>query len=167
MSEKIVIARGHQVVLEFGGLRLEVYYTPNFGDSTRVKGMVDGQWKELLRFDDFVDTPHYHAPADNVLQIDLDPEEIGEPAEFYLNILDNRLPEILPSIGFEAVLETLDLDEIRRHLRVVRAAMDSVLVTGFYRQPGQSLRDADPGRPQLRDEANARFAARMRDLQNS
>jgi hypothetical protein len=164
---KIEIARGHQVVLEFGGLRLEVYYTPNFGASTRVKGIVDDEWEEMLRFDDFVDTPHFHAPADNPVQIDLDPAEAGEPATYYLNILAHRLPEILPTIGYGGLLETLDLDEIQRHLPVVRAAMDTVLIPGFFRISGTCLQDSDPDRPRLRDEANARFAARLREAQGS
>jgi hypothetical protein len=163
---KIEVPRNHEVVLEFGGLRLEVYHTPNFGTSTRVKGAVQGGWEEMLRFDDFVDTPHYHAPADNPEQIDLDPTEVGEPVSFFLDILENRLPSLLPGIGYGGVLDTLDLEEVRRHLKVVRAAMDTVLPAGFFRIPGTSLRDSDPERPRLRDEANARFAARLREMRS-
>lgn len=162
---KIVISRGHEISLEFGGLRLEVYHTPNFGTSTRVRGLRGDDWPEMLRFDDFVDTPHYHAPASDPVQIDLDPAVIGEPVEFFLEILASKLPDILPPIGYADVLETLDLDEVRRHLKVVREAMDTVLPPGFFRTPGRFLQDSDPDRPRLRDEANARFAARMREIQ--
>jgi hypothetical protein len=161
---KIQISRGHEISLEFGGLRLEVYHTPNFGTSTRVKGFSGGDWREMLRFDDFVDTPHYHAPASDPEQIDLDPGVIGEPVLFFLDILASKLPDILPTIGYADALETLDEDEVRRHLKVVREAMDTVLPPGFFRTPGRSLQDTDPDRPQLRDEANARFAARMREI---
>jgi hypothetical protein len=160
--DKIVVARNNEIALEFGGLRLEVYYTNNFGDSTRVFGRVDGEWVEMLRFDDFVDTPHYHAPADNPQQIDLEVSESGEPREFFLNFLADRLTDVLPSIGFADVTQSLDLGEIRRHLPTVRQAMDSVLADGFYRVEGACLQDTDPVRPRLRDEANARFAARLK-----
>ncbi len=60
---EIDIERLNQVVLEFGGVRFETYYTRNFGSSTRLFGKVNGEWAEMLRFDDFVDIPHYHAPA--------------------------------------------------------------------------------------------------------
>lgn len=165
--KKIEVARNNQIALEFGGLRLEVYYTENFGDSTRVFGRVSDTWTEMLRFDDFVDTPHYHAPADNPEQIDLDVNEVGEPLEFYLHLLAEDLPSVLSQIGFDSVLSSIDIEEIRKHLGVVRAAMNSVLVEGFSRVPGASLQDADPDRPRLRDEANARFAARLREAQKS
>jgi hypothetical protein len=166
LSAKIAVPRDHQIALEFGGLRLEIYYTPNFGDSTRVfSSAYPG--RELLRFDDFVDAPHYHAPADDPEQIDLDVEAIGEPRQFFLDFLVRRLPEILPTIGFGHVLETLDLTEVQRHLGVVQAAMDSVLVEGFYRVDARGLQDSDRDRPQLRDEANARFALRLQALREA
>ena len=165
--KKIEVARNNQIALEFGGLRLEVYYTENFGASTRVFGRVSDTWTEMLRFDDFVDTPHYHAPADNPEQIDLVVAEMGEPLEFYLHTLAEDLPSLLPQIGYDSVLSSIDIVEIRKLLGVVRAAMNSVLVEGFSRVQGTSLQDADPVRPRLRDEANARFAARMREAQRS
>ena len=163
--DKIQVDRNHEITLMFGGLRLEVYYTKNFGASVRVFGENNEVWEEVLRFDDFVGGPHYHAPASDPIQIDLDVTKTGEPREFFMDCLAHRLPSLLPEIGYQAVLETLDLDEIRRHLDVVRAAMDAVLVDGFYRVPGTSLQDSDPERPQLRDEANARFAARLQAAQ--
>jgi hypothetical protein len=165
MNDKIQVQRSHQIALEFGGLRVEVYYTQNFGASVRVFGASDPT-RELLRFDDFVDTPHYHAPADNPEQINLDVSRDGEPREFFLHVIDEQLVDILAQIGFGDVVGTLDVHEIRRHLSVVRAAMDSVLVEGFHRTAGKCLQDSDPERPSLRDEANARFEARLRALRD-
>jgi hypothetical protein len=163
--DKIQVARNNEIALEFGGLRLEVYYTNNFGASVRVFGLVEGTNVEMLRFDDFVDTPHYHAPASDPIQIDLNPSEVGEPREFFLAYLAQELPTTLQKIGFAATIETLDLAEIKRQLPVVRAAMDTVLVDGFFRADGKCLQDSDLTRPQLRDEANARFAARIQAAQ--
>ena len=41
------------------------------GATLRVDGIVDGEWKEMLRFDDFIEKPHYHAPASDH-QVDFD-----------------------------------------------------------------------------------------------
>src|ERR1700676_4313782 len=65
---------------EFGGLRFNVAFRGEAGATLRVDGRVNGEWKELLRFDDFVDTPHYHAPAD-AAQINVDRAAHGDPME--------------------------------------------------------------------------------------
>jgi hypothetical protein len=61
-SEEDLRPQGQQV-LEFGGLRFDVAFRAIGGATLRVDGQVDSEWKELLRFDDFIDVPHYHAPA--------------------------------------------------------------------------------------------------------
>jgi hypothetical protein len=160
--EKPVVRRKHEISLEFGGLRLEVYFTGDFGASIIAFALARPEI-EMLRFDDFVDRPHYHAPGDDQHPTNLDVAEVGEPLEFFLNYLAKSLPTVLPQIGFADVVETLDLAEIGRHLDVVRASATSVLPDGFYRVPGTSLQDSDPDRPRLRQEANDLLAARARD----
>src|SRR5689334_11292216 len=97
--DKPVVARKHQITLEFGGLRLEVYFTRNFGASVVVFATTRPA-AEMLRFDDFVDVPHYHAPGDDPHPNNLDVAEVGEPREFFLNYLVENLPTVLPQIGF-------------------------------------------------------------------
>ena len=46
--------RLNQRELEFGGLRFDVYFNGAIGATMRLSAPVDGEWKELLRFDDFV-----------------------------------------------------------------------------------------------------------------
>ncbi|MGA7416383.1 MAG: hypothetical protein WBW80_00190, partial [Acidimicrobiales bacterium] len=50
--------------VEYGGLRFEASFRTPAGATLRVTGSVDGHDTELLRFDDFIERPHYHIPAD-------------------------------------------------------------------------------------------------------
>ena len=53
---------------------------PDQGVSIQVRGEVDGQDTELLRFDCFEIAPHYHyAPARENTQVMLDPVVSGNP----------------------------------------------------------------------------------------
>ena len=51
-------ASAESTTLEFGGLRFNVSFR-EVGATLRVDGRVDGAWTEMLRFDDFVDAPHF------------------------------------------------------------------------------------------------------------
>jgi hypothetical protein len=158
---EIDIERLNQVELQFGGVRFETYYTRYFGTSTRLFGKVEGEWVEMLRFDDFVDVPHYHAPADDDNAIMVDAAEIGEPMPFFLDLIENKLPERLPQIGFGDVLPSIDLDRVKANIDLVRHAMNSVLPEGFSRVSGQTLRDSDEERGVTRKET---FAKAMADM---
>jgi hypothetical protein len=164
--EKPLVARKHQISLEFGGLRLEVYFTGNFGASVIVFAAARPEI-EMLRFDDFVDVPHYHVPGDDPHPINLDVADVGEPREFFLNYLTEDLPTVLPQIGFGDIVGTLDFAEIARHVDAVRASLTTVLPDGFFRTPGRSLQDSDPERPRLRQEANRLIAAQVREMQET
>ena len=50
-------------VVDCGGLRFEATFRAPAGATLRVFGEVDGDIAELLRFDDFIEDPHYHIPA--------------------------------------------------------------------------------------------------------
>ena len=50
-------------VVDCGGLRFEATFRAPAGATLRVFGKVDGDIAELLRFDDFIEGPHYHIPA--------------------------------------------------------------------------------------------------------
>jgi hypothetical protein len=123
--------------LEFGGLRFEVYFTGDFGATMRLSGRVDGDWKELLRFDDFVDTPHYHVPADDH-QTNYDREN-GDPLEWYIAQIRDHLPDWLTKAGYADVLATIDLGAVSAHVGELRDAMHEVLPDGFTRVPGVGL----------------------------
>jgi hypothetical protein len=128
----------NQQILEFGGLRFDVAFRAAAGATLRVDGRVDNEWKELLRFDDFIDKPHYHAPAD-AEQIDFDRATYGEPLAWYISQIRDHLPELLTDSGFASVVAAIDMDEIARNIDKVDKAMRDCVPEGFERVPGVGL----------------------------
>jgi hypothetical protein len=123
--------------LELGGLRFDVSCTGDFGATMRVYGTVGGQWKEMLRFDDFVDGPHYHAPADGP-QISFD-RALGEPLAWYLSQIRDDLPDWLTRSGFAEVVPTIDMEAVAGNIGRLEEAMSECLPPGFTRVPGVGL----------------------------
>jgi hypothetical protein len=123
---------------EFGGVRFEVSFRGDAGATLRVDGKITGEWKEMLRFDDFVDAPHYHAPAD-AGQISFDRATYGDPLEWYLTQIGNHLPEWLRKSGFADVVPSIDMTEVVANLPKVREAMHACVPEGFTRVPGIGL----------------------------
>src|SRR5262245_13371652 len=70
------------------------------GVSLELSGALSGEPEELLRFDLFRRDPHYHVPASDPAQIDLDPARDGDPLEFALTRLRERLPALLERAKF-------------------------------------------------------------------
>jgi hypothetical protein len=128
----------NQQILEFGGLRFDVTFRSVAGATLRVDGKVGDDWKELLRFDDFVDKPHYHAPAD-AAQIDFDRDKDGEPLAWYIAQIRDNLPELLTDSGFGDIARAIDMDEIARNVDKVDRAMRDCVPEGFERVPGVGL----------------------------
>jgi hypothetical protein len=123
---------------EFGGLRFEVSFRGDAGATLRVDGKVAGAWKEMLRFDDFVDAPHYHAPAD-AGQINFDRATYGEPLEWYLTQIRDDLPGWLRRSGYADVVPTVDMTAVVANLPKIREAMYTCVPEGFVRVPGIGL----------------------------
>ena len=136
-SEEDLRPQGQQV-LEFGGLRFDVAFRAIGGATLRVDGKVDNEWKELLRFDDFIDVPHYHAPAD-AHQINFDRETLGEPLAWYIAQIRDHLPEWLTKSGFADVVPSVDMAEVVRNIDKVDEAMRTCVPEGFVRVPGVGL----------------------------
>jgi hypothetical protein len=121
---------------EFGGLRFDVAFRGP-GATLRVDGQVDGRWTELLRFDDFVDVPHYHAPAD-ADQIDFDRAN-GDPLEWYLAQIHDHLAEWLARSGHASVIPTVDFAAVSANVDTLRQAMHACVPDTFTRVPGVGL----------------------------
>lgn len=128
--------------LEIGGL----VFTTSFrgqGATLRVYGDVDGQRTELLRFDDFIESPHYHVPAakDPIM---LDRSEIGEPLAWYMGQLREHLGDMLVAGGYAGLLDRVDLAQVASEVgRIEQAMIDVVPDDGYVREPGIGLqRDA-------------------------
>jgi hypothetical protein len=124
-------------LLEFGGLRFEVSFR-DVGATLRVDGRVGDGWTEMLRFDDFVDSPHFHAPASGD-SIAFDRTAHGEPLAWYVEQIQEHLPEWLERSGFADVLTTIDVDEVSRNAPRLTEAMQACVPEGFVRVPGVGL----------------------------
>jgi hypothetical protein len=131
--------------LDIGGLRFQISFRlgsprPNVlieGATLRVEGPVDGEWTELLRFDDFVDDPHYHVPATS-RPIPFDRSN-GEPLAWFISQITDDLPENVQKAGFESVLSSIDLDQIKANAQQVAEAMIACTPDGYVRIPDIGL----------------------------
>jgi hypothetical protein len=123
-------------VIEIGGLRFDVSFRGP-GATLRVLGPVDGEWTELLRFDDFVEQPHFHAPAAGP-SIPFD-RSLGEPLDWYVSQIRDHLAEWLGRSGFESVVPSLDLSQISERVDEVTQAMIACVPDGYERVTGRGL----------------------------
>ena len=123
--------------LEIGGLRFDASFR-SLGATLRVEGRLDGRWTEMLRFDDFVDDPHFHAPAHGD-QIPFDRASLGEPLAWYVAQIRDHLAEWLEKAGFGAVLETVDVEAVTLDAERVAEAMRACVPEGYARVPGIGL----------------------------
>jgi hypothetical protein len=104
-------------------------------------GPVRGRQAELLRFDDFVDGPHYHVPADGP-QITFDEAELGEPLAWFVAQIRDNLKEMLTTAGFSDVLAVVDAQAVADNAATIRKMMEDCVPAGYVRNPGVGLRRA-------------------------
>jgi hypothetical protein len=135
-------ASSESTTLEFGGLRFNVSFR-DVGATLRVDGRVDGAWTEMLRFDDFVDMPHFHAPADGDA-IPFDRASFGEPLAWYVAQIRDHLPEWLETAGFSDVLLSVDVEAVSLNAYRLIEAMNTCVPVGFLRVPGIGLQRFEP-----------------------
>jgi hypothetical protein len=129
------------IELDMGGLRFSASFRAPAGATLRVSAQVEGGWQELLRFDDFVEQPHFHVPAAaNPTMVDR--ETNGVPLEFFVGQLRDHFRELLVQGGFSAILETVDLDAVTSNIDRIHQAMIDVVPDGYARVPGVGLQRA-------------------------
>jgi hypothetical protein len=126
-------------VVECGGLRFEATFRAPVGATLRVSGNVDGQVTDLVRFDDFIEAPHYHVPA-SAPAIAFDRTELGEPLAWYVSQLRDHLSELLTQAGFARLLPQVDIGEVAKHADDITRAMNECVPDGYERVPGHGLR---------------------------
>ncbi len=130
-----------ETVWDCGGLHFAVSFRAPAGATLRVSGDVDGARTELLRFDDFVDAPHYHAPAaaDAVM---FDRDSLGEPLVWFVAQLRDNLPGLLTSAGYARLLPLIDVAAVSGCSEQLRKAMVDCVPDGYTRVPGIGLQRA-------------------------
>lgn len=127
---------GEQLV-KLGGLEFQATFRAPAGATLRVSGEVDGERTELLRFDDFIEKPHYHVPASGD-SIPFD-RSLGEPLTWYVSQIRDRLPELLTEAGFAGVLPSVQLGVVSEHADEITKAMEACVPEGYVRVPGVGL----------------------------
>jgi hypothetical protein len=105
-----------------------------------VFGPVAGEQTELLRFDDFIDGPHYHVPSD-AEPIVFD-RALGEPLDWFVAQLRDHLGELLTAGGFAELLPSVDLGAVTDSAEMIRKMMVDCVPDGFVRVPGVGLQRA-------------------------
>ncbi len=133
-----------ETVLDVGGLRFGAMFRPS-GATLRVYGRAGGRQRELLRFDDFVDGPHYHVPADGP-QISFDEATLGEPLAWFVSQISDNLEELLSAAGFGELVAVVDTKAVADKAGTIRKMMVDCVPPGYVRTPGMGLRRAPSGR---------------------
>ena len=129
--------------MDIGGLRFSASFRAPAGATLRVSAQVAGEWQELLRFDDFVEQPHYHVPAGAGATM-VDREAAGAPLDFFLAQLRDHLHEMLVQGGFSVILGAVDEDVVSSNIDRVRQAMLDVVPDGYARVAGVGLQRVTP-----------------------
>jgi len=136
--------RSHPIDLDLGGLRFSVSFRGSAGATLRVSGQVSGKWEELLRFDDFVDAPHYHVPAaGDAIMVDRATQ--GDPLDLYITQLRDHLGELLETAGYADAVSDVDLDAVRESVERIRQAMIDCVPEGYTRVAGVGLSRVSAG----------------------
>ena len=99
--------------------------------------------KPSVRFDDFIERPHYHIPADGD-PIPFDRAALGDPLAWFVSQLRDRLAELLAQAGYARILSDVDLDAVTEHAEDIRKAMEACVPDGYVRVPGVGLDDPLP-----------------------
>ena len=84
------------------------------GLTIQVLGEVDGAEVSLLRFYCFDHDPHYYyGPEDQGDRLSIDQTTEGDPLEWSLSLLRNRLPRLIAQAGFGQLSDKIDLEALR------------------------------------------------------
>jgi hypothetical protein len=124
--------------LDIGGLHFDVSFRGDAGATLRVCAPVGGEETELLRFDDFVESPHYHVPADGPATM-FDRTTLGDPLDWFVTQIRDHLEELLTSAGFAGVVPGIDIGAVADEAEKIRKAMVDCVPEGYVRVAGFGL----------------------------
>ena len=117
--------KAENVVVGDGQISFELGYRDNFRDqgvSIQVKGEVDGKQVQLLRFDCFDHDPHYHyGPEKENHQERIDQTTEGDPLDWSLWQIRNRLPTLIERAGYEELALKIDTQSLEPTLDELEA----------------------------------------------
>ncbi len=115
-----------------GPLRVIVEYRRtdvDEGPSIRIYGTEAGQLRQVLRFDCFVDDPHYHYDPDGGDELHhMRDEGIEEPVEWTVHCLERNLSEMIRRAGFGMLADQVKRSPMEQHIAVIRETMMAAAV---------------------------------------
>ena len=129
--------------LDIGGLRFSASFRAPAGATLRVSAQFEDEWRELVRFDDFVEQPHFHVPASGDATM-VDREVTGVPLDFFMAQLRDHLRDLLMQGGYAEIVGTIDFDAITANVDRIRQAMIDIVPDGYARVSGVGLQRATP-----------------------
>jgi hypothetical protein len=94
------------------------------GVSIHIFATQDGEEREFLRFDCFLEDPHYHYISWRERRnemLHMDAVATGDPVAFALECIERRLPELLERAGAGDVAQAVDADSLARILPALRS----------------------------------------------
>jgi len=122
------------IVIDAGAIDITLNYRPGMADQglgVQVYAMIDDKDTEILRFDCFDQTPHYHyGPENHNIRLNMDKTTAGNPFAWTMDNLRNRLPTMIRRAGYEDLAATVEakpvpkatLDEIEAKGREISRA---------------------------------------------
>ena len=115
-------------VIEAGPVSFAMNYRkglmPDQGLCLQVYGEIEGKDTEILRFDCFDQIPHYHyGPENHNIRLNMDKTTAGNPLDWTLDNLRNRLPAMVQRAGYDELAANLEADPVSK------AKLDTVEAT--------------------------------------
>ncbi len=114
-------------VVVVGPLRIAVEFRKtqeDEGPTIRVFGMVGSAERQVLRFDCFVEDPHYHYDPDGRdEQHHMRDEGIEDAAEWTLHRLERNLAEMIRRAGFGALADRVDERHVTDSIPALQEAL--------------------------------------------
>ncbi|MCC6443712.1 MAG: hypothetical protein IT210_09695 [Armatimonadetes bacterium] len=120
--------------VEAEGLKFTISYRRFGGDqgpAICVWGDVGGKPVQLLRFDCFDKSPHYHYDPDGADDHrNLDKQKVADPVEWSLNEISRNLPEMVAEAGQREIASKIDRQTVAAAVPKIRAALGEIMPTG-------------------------------------
>ena len=104
-------------VIDTGAVSIAMEYRQEIMDDqglcVQVYSEVDGKDTEILRFDCFDQTPHYHyGPENHNIRLNIDKTTAGNPLGWTLSQIRDKLPAMVSRAGYEDLAAKLEANPI-------------------------------------------------------
>jgi len=110
-----------------GPVRITVQYRRTIDDegvAVRVFGKVGDEERQVLRFDCYQNSPHYHYDPHGTDEVhQMADEDITDPIEWTLNRLERNLADMIRRAGFGQLADQIDPSLLAPQMPAIREAI--------------------------------------------